>query len=168
MSLNSLIKEELKKFLNESYEYLPYDSDGDNYEYEELGIDEYEVSDQVEKIAKSLGVNILSDKVLAGILYDTETLEAIGGLWVSNDNDSFSFDIAIAKTYQNKGLSYKLIDNAIDIYNYQNMAYGDMNKGRKLPMKVDVINPLLANILKTKYGFRVIKRISTNRALMSK
>jgi len=168
MNLESIIKEEVSKFLNESYEYLPYDSDGDNYEYDELGIDKYEVSDQVEKIAKSLGVNILSDKFLAGILYDTDTSQAIGGLWVSNDNYSFSFDIAIAKEYQNKGLSYKLIDNAIDIYNYQNMAYSEMNKGKKLPMKVDVINPLLANILKTKYGFRVIKRISSTRALMSK
>jgi hypothetical protein len=49
-----------------------------------------------------------------------------------------------------------------------NDQYIDYTNKKKLPMKIDVVNPLLANILKNKYGFKVFKKISNDRVLMRK
>jgi hypothetical protein len=154
-----------KKKLNEDLQsnviFLPY-SDDYNEELEDYNIDEYDVEPQALNIAKQNNLNILSDKNLKGFLFDTTNNKIVGALWTSDDNNSFSFDIAIDKQYQGLKLSHLLIKNAIDEYNIQS-DYGNFN----LPMKVDVINPMLANILKTKYNFRVVKRITNDRVIMA-
>jgi hypothetical protein len=154
-----------KKKLNEDLQsnviFLPY-SDDYNEDLEEYNIDEYDLGTQTLNIAKQNNLNILSDKNLKGFLFDTTNNQIVGALWTSDDNNSFSFDIAIDKQYQGLKLSHLLIKNAIEEYNTQS-DYGNFN----LPMKVDVINPMLANILKTKYNFRVVKRISNDRVIMA-
>ena len=154
-----------KKKLNEDLQsnviFLPY-SDDYNEELEDYNIDEYDVEPQTLDIAKQNNLNILRDKNLKGFLFDTTNNKIVGALWTSDDNNSFSFDIAIDKQYQGLKLSHLLIKNAIEEYNAQS-DYGNFN----LPMKVDVINPMLANILKTKYNFRVVKKISNDRVIMS-
>ena len=147
------------------YILLFWNDDGDNEEFEEYGIDPYDASNKALEIAKKGGVNILSDKNLLTILLDTELSTVIGAGWVSNDSDTFSFDIAIDSSYQNKGLSKKLIEAIIDEYKYQKSIYDDMNQDFK--MEVDVINPKLAEILKTKYGFYVVETLGPDRVLMS-
>jgi hypothetical protein len=158
-------KKKPKKKLNEDLQsnviFLPY-SDDYNEELEDYNIDEYDVEPQALNIAKQNNLNILKDKNLKGFLFDTTTNKIVGALWTSDDNNSFSFDIAIDKQYQGLKLSHLLIKNAIEEYNTQS-DYGNFN----LPMKVDVINPMLANILKTKYNFRVVKRISNDRVIMA-
>ena len=156
--MKSFIKQLLREgLLKESYDLVPYHDDVDLSEY---GIDEYEAYDEVHMIAKDGGVKILRDKELNSILIDNNRV--IGGLWVSNDSDSFSFDIAIDSSYQNMGLSHKLITAAIDEFNHQKEVYGN-----DLKMEVDVINPKLASILTNKYGFYKTADIDQNRVLMS-
>jgi hypothetical protein len=154
-----------KKKLNENLQsnviFLPY-SDDYNEELEDYNIDEYDVEQQTLDIAKENNLNILRDKNLKGFLFDTTNNKIVGALWTSDDNNSFSFDIAIDKQYQGLKLSHLLIKNAIEEYQIQS-DYGNFN----LPMEVDVINPMLANILKTKYNFRVIKRITNDRVIMA-
>lgn len=143
------------------YELIGFDYD-DDFALEELGLDIYEVEEDALEIAKNGGVSILSDKVLRSVLVDTKEKKVIGALWVSEGGSDFSFDIAIDSSYQNMGLSSKLIESAISEYEYQKEAYGDNFK-----MNVDVINPKLAQILEKKYGFHVTGHLGPNRVLMS-
>lgn len=157
----NIIKKIIKEELQSNVIYLNFNYD-DNEELEEYNIDEYDVETQTINIAKQNNLNILRNKNLKGFLFDTSNNKIVGALWTSDDNDSFSFDIAMDKQYQGMKLSHLLIKNAINEYNIQS-DYGNIN----LPMKVDVINPLLANILKTKYNFKVVKKISNDRVIMA-
>jgi ribosomal protein S18 acetylase RimI-like enzyme len=142
-----------------------FDDENEDYDEQESSIDEYQAADDALKIAKETGVNILRDKNIKGILYDTNEKIVVGALWTSDDSDTFSFDIAITPSYQNQGLSSELIRNAIDEYNNQKSMYDEM--GEPFGMEVDVINPKLVEILKTKYGFKTIKNVNDTRALMT-
>ena len=160
--MKHLIKKLLREgLLNEKYELVPYHDDVDLSEFD-IDIDEYEAADEAEKIAKDGGVRITRHKELNGLLIDTNNNRVIGAIWFSNDNEKFSFDIAIDSGYQNMGLSHKLIQAAIDEFNYRKDDAGDDFK-----MEVDVINPKLAKILANKYGFYKVADISQDRILMS-
>lgn len=169
MKLNKLIESTLKDFLKEEelnrFILLAY-NDEYNDDLEEYGIDKYEAADEVYNIAKNGGVNILRDKNLSGVLIDTLNSKVIGGVWVSDDNEVFSFDIAIDKPYQNMGLSHMLIKDVIGEYEFQKSIHDEI--GNDFRMEVDVINPKLAQILKNKYNFKVVKNIDNNRVLMSR
>jgi hypothetical protein len=174
-----LTEEQYNLLLKEAKEnviYIPYDQDygfdsqdyneDDDYDDEqESSIDVSQAENDAINIAKETGVNILRDKNLKGILYDTNEKIVVGALWTSDDSDAFSFDIAITPSYQKQGLSSKLITNAIEEYNYQKSMYDEMDQ--PFPMEVDVINPKLVDILKTKYGFKIIKNINDTRTLMT-
>jgi len=162
-----LILEEYNNVINNNYIFIDYDPEGYNEDFEdEYGIDEYEAADIAEKIAKNGGINILSDKELRGLLIDKNNNQIIGGLWINNDMNDFSFDIAIKKEYQNKGLSKILIDNALEYYKMYNEMYSEVNHG-DLPMRVDVVNPKLVNILQQKYNFKIIDKYPPNHIIMS-
>lgn len=158
------MKQYLKPIL-ENFEFVFFNEE-DPEEFENLQVDQDEAANAAHSIANNSGLNILSDKNLSGVLIDTDDKQIVGGLWVSNNDRDFSFDIAIIKEYRNKGLSYKLIDNAMEEYNYQNDMHNEIYD-KPLPMSVDVINPILANTLKNKYGFKVIQNVSSDRVLMS-
>lgn len=173
ITLNEL-KSLIKNIINEEYLLLEnnnryillnIDTDGFSEDFEEYNIDEDEAADSALEIAKNGGINILRDKRLSGILVDTQLSKVIGGIWISDSSDKFSFDIAIDNPYQNMGLSDILITSAIEEYKLQKDMYDDM--GEDFEMEVDVINPKLVQILKNKYGFHVIGELSQNRVLMS-
>ncbi len=154
---------------SDRYGLLAY-TEGDDY-FSEVGLDEDEAYNDAHKIAKDNGINILRNMELSQILIDYNESEdkhvrvppkVIGGLWVSQNSSSFSFDIAIDKHYHNKGLFEMLIDAAIDEYEFNKEVYGDDFK-----MEVDVINPKLKEILENKYNFKVIQKIGPNRFLMT-
>lgn len=164
---HKMIRESVRSVIVESinsdrYTLIPY---GEDIDLEEFGLDEYEAADRAGEIAKYGGVTILRGQELAAILLDTSSPEVIGGLWVSHDNDKFSFDIALDSSYQNMGLSSKLIDAAIDEYEIQKSMHDEMESDFK--MEVDVINPKLAQILQKKYGFHIVGHLSQDRVLMS-
>jgi hypothetical protein len=150
--MKSLIKNLLREGLiseeENKYILIPFNPEDYNEDIEEYGLDEDGLFDRVHEIANENGLNILRDKRLSSVLVDIENKIAIGAVWVSDNNDSFSFDIALDKKYQN-------------------LRYFEMNN-KKLPMNVDVINPKLADILKRKYGFRSKEKISNDRAIMTK
>jgi len=161
------IKEE--KQYEELYVFLPY---GDQLEedgiLDEYGInkDIYEIGDITEDIAKNVGITILRNKNLSGVLINTKTKEIIGALWVTNENDKYSFDIALDNRYQNIGLSKYLINPAIEEFKLQKEIQNDIGN-QNFYMEVDVINPKLAKILKDKYNFYKTTDIDQNRILMS-
>lgn len=172
MNLKTIAENIIREYLNEQQIFkenndrfilLPY-SDEYNEDFELYGIDEYDAYNKALEIAKNGGISILSDKRLSGILLDNKLLKVIGAIWVSDDNDTFSFDIAIDTAYQNMGLSDILIKDAIREYQSQKYMYDDM--GEDFKMEVDVVNPKLAQILKNKYGFYVVDEISKDRVLM--
>ena len=134
----------------------------DDEELDEMGIDIYDAADEAEQIAKEGGVRILNSQELKELLIDVVNQKVIGAMWASNDSEKFSFDIAITSGYRNMGLSHMLIKSAIDEYEYQKDVYGD-----ELKMEVDVINPMLAKLLKSKYGFSVVDELGPNRVLMT-
>lgn len=155
-----------ENLLNENIKLLPYDEEGGfNDELEDYGIDPYEAGDVAFNIAKSNNMNILSDKNLRHILVDLNEKKVIGGVWTSEVNGVFSFDIAIDSQYQGKGLSELLIKRALDEYEYMNDIYYDMND-EKLDISVDVINPKLAKILQNHYNFKVKEKIGSDRIIM--
>lgn len=164
MNIIRIISEEL---LNVNYKYISIDFEYGSEDLEDIGLDIYEVAEQSDSIAKQSNLNILRDKELEGVIIDLSTNEVAGALWLTTDNDEFSFDIAVSNKHRNKRLSYILIDNAISEYNTRNDMYQDY-QGEELPMKIDVINPILAKTLKNKYGFKVIDKITDNRVLMSR
>ena len=135
----------------------------ENEELDEQGIDICELSTEVDEIAKSGGINLLSNKSLVGML-TLDDYTPVGGLWVSNATDSFSFDIAIDRDYQGRHLSTHLINAALDEYNMQDEMYQGDNH---LPMDVDVINPSLAQNLIKNYNFQIDRRIGPDRVIMS-
>jgi ribosomal protein S18 acetylase RimI-like enzyme len=157
----TMVKED-SKTNGDRYVLNHYDDDAD---YEEFGIENYEAANEAEEIAKDGGVTILRGQELTSILFDTDTARVIGGLWISHDNDKFSFDIALDSSYQNMGLSSKLIDAALQEYNIQKDMHDEV--GDDFKMEVDVINPRLAKILQSKYGFNVVGELSQDRVLMS-
>jgi len=162
MNLRKYIRGVLREsFSDERYRLLAY-SDDYNEDFEEYDLDEYEVYERAHEIAKNGGVTILRDKHLISVLVDLEEKKVIGALWVSQDHDKFSFDIALDSGYQNMGLSSNLIKAAISEYEMQKEMYGD-----DLKMEVDVINPKLAQILQSKYGFHKVGDLGPNRVLMS-
>lgn len=164
MNIIQIISEEL---LNVNYKYIPIDFEYGSEDLEEIGLDIYEVAEQSDLIAKESNLNILRDKELSGLIIDLSTNEVAGALWITTDNDEISFDIAVSNKHRNKRLSYILIDNAMSEYNTRNDMYQDY-QGEELPMKIDVINPILAKTLKNKYGFKIVNKITDNIVIMSK
>jgi ribosomal protein S18 acetylase RimI-like enzyme len=160
------MKQVIKKLLRErlliesdNYPILPYYEDA---EFDDFGLDIYEVGNQAGEVAKNGGVTILSSKELNCVMLDAKRNRVIGGLWVSHDSDEYSFDIAIDSGYQGMGLATPLLDAAMSEYDEQRDVYGD-----DLDIVVDVINPKLAQILNKKYGFEVSAELSQNRVLMT-
>lgn len=121
-----------------------------DFENESENIDVYEASNAAEKIAKDNGVNILRGKDLRSVALDKKG-NVIGGLWTEIDGNEFSFDIAIDKIAQGKGVGEKLVNEAISEFNAQDYE-------GQLKYKIDVTNPIMEKLL-SKYGFEVVDKI---------
>ena len=156
----------LKEFILENLldgEYVVVGFSSEEMEDEEYGISQYEAYEQAENIADMGGLNILGRMELSYVTISTEEIpKVVAALWISEGGDNFSFDLAVHPKYQNKGLSNKLIKMAISEYKYQKEAYGDDFK-----MEVDVVNPKLADILRTKYDFKIINNLGNGRVIMA-
>ena len=165
MKIGNTYKLVIESIIKEAVDYIGY-SDDYNEDLEDRGIDEYEAADEALRIAKEGGINILSDKHLVGLLIDNTTI--CGALWVSNNSNEFSFDIAIDRRYQGRQLSYILIDAALEEYAMQNEIYSDMYNGSNLPLNIDVVNPILARTLINKYKFHIKDKVGPNRVILTR
>ena len=122
-----------------------------DFENESENIDTYEASDKAEQIAKDNGVNILRGKDLRTVAVDKNG-ETVGGLWTEVNGNDFSFDVAVDKKMQGKGVGEKLVNEAIAEFNNNNIE-------GNLKYNIDVTNPSMEKLL-LKYGFKVVERIS--------
>ena len=160
------IQEYRKLNENISDRYMLFYYDEYNEMFDDYDIDQYEAADKANEVAINAGLTILRNKRLSNILIDIKLKDVIGAVWISDSRYKFSFDLAIDSSYQNMGLSSILIGAALDEYQIQKDMYDDMEED--FEMEVDVINPKLAKILKSKYGFYVTSELSPTRVLMSK
>lgn len=113
-------------------------------------------------LAYNLGVGITRDRELKCVILDQDSENlVVGALFTSLEDNIFSFDVVVHRNYQKTGIGTKLINIALD--EYQNYAYDNEN----LKLKVDVINPIMKNILSKKFNFRVVKKLSNDRWLMT-
>jgi ribosomal protein S18 acetylase RimI-like enzyme len=114
-------------------------------EYVFIGEDDYEMSDAMYSLAKSVGINILRDKDPYLAVLDQG--QVIGAAFISFNPD-FSFDIAVAQPYQGQGIGSKLLDMCL-------------NEGKGLEgidLKLDVVNKNMIEPL-LRRGLIIVKEI---------
>jgi ribosomal protein S18 acetylase RimI-like enzyme len=137
-----------------------YFSEDDDYD-EESPLDRSEMIQRAYDLAKNCGVNILSDKNLLYIFYDNKFEKIVGALFTSV-SDTYSFDIVVDRSYENVGMGTKLVKIAISHFE----EYKDANPD--LTMEIDCINPVMANILRKKFGFEDGPILGPDRIIMTK
>ena len=104
------------------------------------GEETYPFAEAAYKLARRLGVNILSDKELFCVMGDQRQL--IAAVWTSWVQNEFSFDVVVRPEYQNQGIGTKLVDECISEFEQTKEAYGDNTH-----ISLHVINPLMESIL---------------------
>jgi len=118
---------------------------------EDYDIDEENLHSMIESLLKSSGINILSDKDLKNVLYDTSTHSVVGMLYDSINDDTYSFDIITNPKYQGQGFAKRLVDDAINEYDEATNAI------EHLQMVADVVNPNMERLLLSKQ-FNVVDK----------
>jgi hypothetical protein len=160
MSLLNILLENLNLTNESEFEIFDMDYDGQPTEelesyLEENNLDYYDdIIPQIDNIQSTKEINILRGKEIASIIIDILQHKVAGVLWTEIDGNSFSFDIIINKEFRGKNLSHSLIDRAIENYNNIKDDYG-----KKFSIVLDVVNPKMKGLLKTKYNFKVVKEI---------
>jgi len=133
-----------------------FEDDMDSY-LEEDDIDSY--ADQAWDLASNSEINILTNKELARVKVDNGKL--LGALWTSWDNDGeFSFDIIVDPSYRRMGFGSDLVDQAIEIFDWESNAFENPH------YNIDAVNEDMVRILKNK-GF-IIKDKILGHILMAK
>lgn len=139
-----------------------YNDDGDDILDDVLEKDRYEAVDDVEKAFKKSTIRPDRSKSLSRmIIVDGKV---IGGVYSSfepsGDSDHsmvFSFDVAISPEYRgknNQGLGDRTIINIIDDMMREFQSYKNESEDR-IYCRLTVVNPKLARILESKYGFEL-------------
>lgn len=109
------------------------------------GIDYY---DDLNRIEKESGINILSDKELNTLAVIDG--KVVGAMYAGTSGDEFSFDIIVDKPFRRQGIAAKLTNIGLSEYqNYKEAGY---------KLKFDVVNPDMEKFL-LKKGFKVRKKI---------
>ena len=110
-------------------------------------------------LAKSVGVNILSDKEFrAGFEVDGKIVAV---LFDASTREEYSFDVAVAPEYRRRGLGKALVELALDTYEDNREAFGE-----DYALSLDVINPVMERLLRA-MGFVEVGR-EGNHTLMTK
>ena len=122
----------------------------DNWTVAEVG-EEVSLEDAREasmEIQEATGINILTGNIPVSVIL-TDDGEIVGMLWAGDDDGEFSFDVAVLPEHQGDGKGSELIDYGMQMY------YNEYNDSE---LKVDVVNPSLAEHLSDEYGLKVIDR----------
>lgn len=104
--------------------------------------------DDLNKMEKESGINILSDKEL--VLLAIKDSKVVGALYEANKIQEFSFDIIVDKSERRKGIGKKLID--IGLSNFREF------KSLGYILKLHVVNPDLIQYLMSK-KLRIIEKL---------
>ena len=120
---------------------------------DETDLDYY---DDLNKIQKDSGINILSDREL--VLLVTRNEKVVAALYESNVNATFTFDIIVDKNERNKGIGTKLIDIGLSDYTeFKSIGY---------KLMLNVVNPNLIQHLQRR-GLKIIDKNNHNHVTMS-
>jgi GNAT superfamily N-acetyltransferase len=156
------LKNLLLELKSPKLEYIYFDGDeGISYEsLEDLELEDYEydILEQIDDIENKSGIRFTRDRYIDKLLFDINNKKVAGILYLSHDTDKFTFDVVVAKEYQNKGIAKRLIEDALEIYEYDNDLYNNR-------IEVDAVNPIMANILKNKFNFKVKEKLPNREIL---
>lgn len=119
------------------------------------------LSNMAYNLAKDRGIYISNSKDLLYVSYDTNIEKVVGALFRSYGT-TYSFDIVVDSSYERAGIATNLVKIAISDYNEFKQH------DRKLKMEIDCINPIMADILRRKFGFKDGGSSSTERITMIK
>jgi len=97
------------------------------------------------KIARAGGITILRDKELFAAALSGR--QVIGAAWESWQGNDYSFDVAVDKAWQNRGVGGKLSDLCIREFDEIKEAYGEEAR-----MHIHVVNPIMEHVLQNR-GF---------------
>jgi ribosomal protein S18 acetylase RimI-like enzyme len=139
--------------------YISEDEDEDEDDYYPVDINE--LVDMSNKLTINCGIRVSSAKDLIYVFYDIKFKKVVAALY-RDVIGSYSFDIVVDRSYENVGLATKLVKIAIDDYR----MYKEGNQD--LAMEIDCINPIMADILERKFGFKETGRYIGGRRIMTK
>jgi hypothetical protein len=126
--------------------------------YDEDGEIDYDVDEALRKIAKERDLGITSDREANSVVRN-EDGEVIGGTFVSNDGDNYTFDVVVSEAADGTGVGSKLLDDVIE------MPYELREINPDATMQVDVVSPKMKEMLERR-GFEVKEEIGKDRWLM--
>jgi hypothetical protein len=126
--------------------------------YDEDGEIDYDVDEALRKIAKERDLGITSDREANSVVRN-EDGEVIGGTFVSNDGDNYTFDVVVSEAADGTGVGSKLLDDVIK------MPYELRDMNPKATMQVDVVSPKMKEMLEHR-GFEIKEEIGKDRWLM--
>jgi hypothetical protein len=96
---------------------------------DETGVEYY---DDLNRIVKESGINILSDKELNILAIKNE--RCVGALYISTVGNVFSFDIVVDKSERNQGIGNELFEYGMGLYK-------ELSSGGDYVLELDVVNP---------------------------
>ncbi|MFW6172725.1 MAG: hypothetical protein ACOC5T_03175 [Elusimicrobiota bacterium] len=137
---------------DEFYKDIEYISGEDNIEPED--------AEEAYAIAKKHGISVLSDKDIDTIVKVGDMVA--GALWTTWLSDEYSFDVVVKNDFQRMGIGSKLIDIALDSYEFDKEAFGD-----DAIIRADVINPKMEKILLGK-GFEIESKVPGHTMMIRK
>jgi predicted unusual protein kinase regulating ubiquinone biosynthesis (AarF/ABC1/UbiB family) len=109
--------------------------------------------------AEDNNVLIYDDKKLITIVKESSSNKLIGALWTSwNVNEEFSFETIVDVKYGNMGIGSKLVDEAIEEYNFESKKY------KNPKMRMQVISQIMEKML-LKRNFK-IESVAPGRKIM--
>lgn len=123
-----------------------------------VGYDQWDEEDDMEdyenqawELAKNSDIYILSNKELARVAVADGKL--LGALWTAWDPEgAFSFDIIVDTDYRRMGVGSNLVDQAMQIFDWESDAYQNPH------YELDVVNDDMVRILKKK-GFVPVRNV---------
>ena len=126
--------------------------------FDEDGEIDFDADEALRKIAKERDLGITGDREANSVVRN-EDGEVIGGTFVSNDGDNYTFDVVVSETADGTGVGSKLLDDVIE------MPYELRDMNPDATMQVDVVSPKMKEMLERR-GFEVKEEIGKDRWLM--
>ncbi|HYG34106.1 MAG TPA: GNAT family N-acetyltransferase [Clostridia bacterium] len=119
-------------------------------DYEVIASEElsHDLNQAIESLSHRAGLKIPIDRDLNAVVVG-EQGTPVAALWTSWRSDRFAFDVVVDSQARGKGLAKYLVQHAICAFNEDRKAYDDAL------MVIDVVNPIMKQLLEDHFGFSV-------------